>query len=156
MIITKVRTVALDTAFPQHFAYLRTWYGKDVVLIAEIETDKGLVGRGGCHGPAHAVRDAVTAMTPWLIGANPLKPTLLRQTLYARLRECGQKGTREGLTGIYAALWEVKDKYHLLCNAPAAWSTRLAKEAQGCFEQDFPRAAIGSRWPEHAPEHSLA
>src|SRR5438128_602039 len=46
MIITKVRTVALDAAFPQNFAYLRSWYGKDVTLIAEIETDKGLVGRG--------------------------------------------------------------------------------------------------------------
>ena len=157
MIITKVRAVALDAAFPPHFAYLRTWYSKEAVLIAEIETDKGLIGRGGCHGPAHAVREAVTAMTPWLIGANPLKPTLLRQALYARLHECGQKGAREALTGIYTALWDVKDKYHLLCGAPAAWSARLAKEAQAGFEQGHAKAVvIEPRRPEHASEHAFA
>jgi hypothetical protein len=98
-------------------------------------------------------------MTPWLIGANTLRPTVLRQALYARLRDSGQIGAHEGLTGIYTALWDVKDKYHLLCSAPAAWSARLAKEALAvpavidCSERDLPKPAptvIGSRWREYS------
>lgn len=127
MIITRVRACAIEVAFPQPFAYLRKWYEKGTAIIVEIETDRGLIGRGGCQGPARAAAEAITTMTPWLIGQNPLQPTLLRQSIYARLG--GDLGLGKGLTGIYAALWEIKDKQHLLSITPAAWSGRLIRDS---------------------------
>ena len=135
MIITKVGACAIETAFPQPFAYLRKWYDKHTTIIVEIETDRGLIGRGGCCGPAQAVTEAIKTITPWLMGQNPLQATALRQAIYAR--SCGQQGMGESLTGIYAALWDIKDKHHLLSITPAAWSGRLV-----------PRAAERASWPQ--------
>ena len=148
MVITKVRASTIEAAFPQPLAYLRTWYDRRTAIIVEIETDKGLIGRGGCHGPVEPAANAIATMTPWLVGENPLCPTLLRQSIYARLDGCRRAGIREALTGIYAALWDIKDKQQLLSNAPAAWSAHFAKEAQHLplpaerFEQKLPNPAM--------------
>ena len=135
MIVTKLRACAIETAFPQPFAYLRKWYDKRTTIIVEIETDRGLIGRGGCCGPAQTTMEAIKTITPWLVGQSPLQPTVLRQAIYAQLS--GEAGVTEALTGIYTALWDIKDKHHQLSITPAAWSGRLV-----------PRAAEQASWPQ--------
>ena len=125
MIITKVRACAIEAAFPKPFAYLRKWYDKRTTIILEIETDKGLAGRGGCQGQAGAVMQAIALMTPWLVGEDPLRPSHLRQAIHARL--AGQDDAGYALSGVYAALWDIKDKHHLLSITPAAWSGRIIR-----------------------------
>ena len=157
MIITKVRTSTIEAAFPQPLAYLRTWYDKRTAIIVEIETDKGLIGRGGCHGPVEPAANAIATMTPWLVGENPLRPTLLRQSIYARLDGCRRAGVREALTSIYAALWDITDKQQLLSNAPAAWSAHFAMKARLLppaepIEKELPKPAmIGIAACSHRP-----
>jgi D-galactarolactone cycloisomerase len=81
-------------------------------MLVEIETDQGLTGWGECYGPARMTAAVVNAVAPWLIGENPRRTEYLWQTIYARLRDHGQKGiVIEGLSGIDIALWDIKGKY---------------------------------------------
>jgi D-galactarolactone cycloisomerase len=112
MIITKVRTHVLEARLSQPFAYSRAWYDRRTAMLVEIETDQGLIGWGECYGPARMTAAVVNAVAPWLIGENPLRTEYLWQTIYARLRDHGQKGiVIEGLSGIDIALWDIKGKY---------------------------------------------
>jgi D-galactarolactone cycloisomerase len=112
MIITGVRTHVLEARLSQPFAYSRAWYDRRTAMLVEIETDQGLIGWGECYGPAPMTAAVVNAVAPWLIGENPLRSEYLWQTIYARLRDHGQKGiVIEGLSGIDIALWDIKGKY---------------------------------------------
>ena len=112
MIITGVRTHVLEARLSQPFAYSRAWYDRRTAMLVEIETDQGLIGWGECYGPARMTAAVVNAVAPWLIGENPLRTEYLWQTIYARLRDHGQKGiVIEGLSGIDIALWDIKGKY---------------------------------------------
>ena len=54
----------------------------------------------------------VASVAPWLIGEDPLRTDFLWQTIYARLRDHGQKGVViQGLSGIDIALWDIKGKH---------------------------------------------
>ena len=81
-------------------------------MLVEIETDNGLIGWGECYGPARMTAAVVDGVAPWLIGEDPLRTDLLWQTIYARLRDHGQKGVViQGLSGIDIALWDIKGKH---------------------------------------------
>jgi D-galactarolactone cycloisomerase len=54
----------------------------------------------------------VESVAPWLIGEDPLRTDHLWRTIYARLRDHGQKGVViQGLSGIDIALWDIKGKH---------------------------------------------
>jgi D-galactarolactone cycloisomerase len=102
----------LSAKLSEPFAYSRAWYDTRMAMIVEIETDSGLIGWGECYGPAWITAAAVRTMAPWLIGQDPLRGDDLWRTLYARLRDHGQKGAViEGLSGIDIALWDIKGKH---------------------------------------------
>jgi D-galactarolactone cycloisomerase len=112
MKITRVRTHILKAALSQPFAYSRAWYDTRMAMVVEIETDQGLTGWGECYGPARITAAAVETMAPWLIGQDPLRTDFLWQTIYANLRDHGQKGVViQGLSGIDIALWDIKGKH---------------------------------------------
>jgi D-galactarolactone cycloisomerase len=112
MIITSVRTHILEAPLSQPFAYSRAWYDTRTAMLVEIETDKGLVGWGECYGPARMTSAVVKSIAPWLVGEDPLRSDHLWQTIYARLRDHGQKGVViQGLSGIDIALWDIKGKH---------------------------------------------
>ena len=112
MKITAVRTHILEAALSQPFAYSRAWYDTRTAMLVEIETDAGLIGWGECYGPARITAAVVQSVAPWLIGADPLRTDFIWQTIYARLRDHGQKGVViEGLSGIDIALWDIKGKH---------------------------------------------
>ena len=111
MKITHVRAHVLEATLSQPFAYSRAWYDTRTAMLVEIETDEGLVGWGECYGPALMTAAVVRSVAPWLVGQDPLRTDVLWQTIYARLRDHGQKGVViQGLSGIDIALWDIKGK----------------------------------------------
>jgi D-galactarolactone cycloisomerase len=142
MKITKVSTHVLEAALPEAFAYSRAWYASRMAMIVEIETDAGLVGWGECYGPAWITAAVVKSVSPWLLGADPLRTDWLWQETYARLRDHGQKGVViQGLSGIDIALWDIKGKHfgvpaHRLMGGPLrtevrAYATGLYRRPTG-------------------------
>ncbi|MFT4116406.1 mandelate racemase/muconate lactonizing enzyme family protein [Bradyrhizobium sp.] len=111
MKITAIRTHILQAGLSQPFAYSRAWYDTRTAMLVEIETDDGLTGWGECYGPARMTAAVVDSVAPWLIGEDALRTDVLWQTVYARLRDHGQKGVViQGLSGIDIALWDIKGK----------------------------------------------
>ena len=112
MKITHIRSHVLEARLSEPFAYSRAWYDTRTAHIVEIETDQGLVGWGECYGPARMTAAVVESVAPWLIGEDPLRTDHLWRTIYARLRDHGQKGVViQGLSGIDIALWDIKGKH---------------------------------------------
>src|ERR1041384_6974712 len=130
MKITRVRTHLLQAALSQPFAYSRAWYDTRTAMLVEIETDAGLTGWGECYGPARMTAAVVEAVTPWLIGEDPLRTEALWRMVYARLRDHGQKGVViQSLSGIDIALWDIKGKHfgvptHRLMGGPLRTEVR--------------------------------
>lgn len=142
MIITDVRTHILQAKLSQPFAYSRAWYDTRTAMVVEIETDQGLIGWGECYGPASITAAVVDSVAPWLVGEDPLRTDFLWQTIYARLRDHGQKGVViQGLSGIDIALWDIKGKHfgvpvHRLMGGPLrtevqAYATGLYRRKSG-------------------------
>src|SRR6516162_8202152 len=142
MIIRNIRTHVLAAPLSQPFAYARAWYDTRTAMLVEIETDSGLVGWGECYGPARVNSAVVKEIAPWLIGEDPLRTDHLWQSVYARLRDHGQKGiVIQGLSGIDIALWDIKGKHfgvpvHQLLggaarNEVAAYATGLYRRKSG-------------------------
>jgi D-galactarolactone cycloisomerase len=112
MKIAKVRTHILEAALSQPFAYSRAWYDRRTAMVVEIETDDGLTGWGECYGPARMTAAVVDTVGAGLIGEDPLRTDVIWQTVYAQLRDHGQKGVViQGLSGIDIALWDIKGKH---------------------------------------------
>ncbi|WP_063691405.1 mandelate racemase/muconate lactonizing enzyme family protein [Bradyrhizobium stylosanthis] len=154
MKITGIRTHILEARLSQPFAYSRAWYDTRTAMLVEIETDAGLTGWGECYGPARMTSAVVQTIAPWLIGEDPLRSDVLWQTIYARLRDHGQKGVViQGLSGIDIALWDIKGKhfgvpaYLLLGGAArkqvAAYATGLYRRKTGDPRKYLPEEAAG-------------
>lgn len=154
MKITKVRTHILEAKLSQPFAYSRAWYDTRTAMLVEIETDAGLTGWGECYGPARMNAAVVANIASWLIGEDPLRTDVLWQTIYARLRDHGQKGVViQGLSGIDIALWDIKGKhfgvpaYQLLGGAARteiqAYATGLYRRKSGDPFKYLPEEAAG-------------
>jgi D-galactarolactone cycloisomerase len=142
MIIKAIRTHILTAPLSQPFAYARAWYDTRTAMLVEIETDSGLVGWGECYGPARVNSAVVKEIAPRLIGEDPLRTDHLWQSVYARLRDHGQKGVViQGLSGIDIALWDIKGKHfgvpaHRLLGGPLrsevrAYATGLYRRKSG-------------------------
>src|SRR3954463_10658528 len=111
MIITAVRTHVLEAKLSQPFAYSRAWYDTRTAMVVEIETDTGLTGWGECYGPARITAASSKVSHRGWSARTLLRTDVLWQTIYARLRDHGQKGVViQGLSGIDIALWDIKGK----------------------------------------------
>jgi D-galactarolactone cycloisomerase len=154
MKITKVRTHILEAKLSQPFAYSRAWYDTRTAMLVEIETDAGLTGWGECYGPARMTSAVVNSVASWLVGEDPLRTDVLWQTIYARLRDHGQKGVViQGLSGIDIALWDIKGKHfgvpaHQLLGGAArkevqAYATGLYRRRSGDPLKYLPEEAAG-------------
>ncbi|MBR0824429.1 mandelate racemase/muconate lactonizing enzyme family protein [Bradyrhizobium manausense] len=152
MIITAIRTHILEAKLSQPFAYSRAWYDTRTAMLVEIETGDGLTGWGECYGPARMTAAVVNAVAPWLIGEDPLRTEYLWRTIYARLRDHGQKGVViEGLSGIDIALWDIKGKHFgvpvhrlmggALRNEVKAYATGLYRRKSGEPQRYLPEEA---------------
>ncbi|MGY8708784.1 mandelate racemase/muconate lactonizing enzyme family protein [Bradyrhizobium sp. 18BD] len=154
MKIINIRTHILEARLSQPFAYSRAWYDTRTAMLVEIETDAGLTGWGECYGPARMTASVVNSVASWLIGEDPLRTDVLWQTIYARLRDHGQKGiVIQGLSGIDIALWDIKGKHfgvpaHQLLGGAArrevqAYATGLYRRKSGDPLKYLPEEAAG-------------
>ena len=154
MRITRVRTHVLQAKLSQPFAYSRAWYDTRTAMLVEVETDTGLTGWGECYGPARMTATVVDNIAPWLVGEDPLRNDVLWQTIYARLRDHGQKGVViQGLSGVDIALWDIKGKHfgvpaHQLLGGAArkevrAYATGLYRRKSGDPRDYLPTEAAG-------------
>jgi len=142
MKIARLKSHVLEARLSQPFAYSRAWYDTRTAHVVEIETDQGVIGWGECYGPARMTAAVVESVAPWLIGEDPLRTDVIWRTVYARLRDHGQKGVViQGLSGIDIALWDIKGKHlgvpvHQLLggaarNEVAAYATGLYRRKSG-------------------------
>ncbi|EJA5030408.1 mandelate racemase/muconate lactonizing enzyme family protein [Salmonella enterica] len=154
MRIKDIRTHILSAKLNAPFAYSRAWYDTRTAMIVEIETDTGLIGWGECYGPAIMTEAVVRGVSPWLIGADPMRSDFLWENIYARLRDHGQKGlVIEGLSGIDIALWDIRGKHfscpsHQLLGGTMrddvqAYATGLYRRHEGNPLNYLPKEAAG-------------
>ncbi|MEF3306119.1 galactonate dehydratase [Paenibacillus sp. GYB003] len=86
-------------------------------LFLKIETDEGITGWGEpvVEGKADTVRAAVTEMSDYLIGKDPMRIEDLFQVLYRGGFYRGGPILSSAISGIEQALWDIKGKFY---NAP--------------------------------------
>lgn len=86
-------------------------------LFLKIETDEGISGWGEpvVEGKADTVHAAVTEMSEYLIGKDPMRIEDLFQVLYRGGFYRGGPILSSAISGIEQALWDIKGKYY---NAP--------------------------------------
>lgn len=104
----------LDPA--HHRAYGQGWLRQRSAVLAEVETDDGVVGWGESYdngsGPSAAVRAMIEyGYAPIIVGANPLDTDVLWERCYHAFKDHGRKGIAiEALSAIDIALWDLKGK----------------------------------------------
>lgn len=97
---------------PDRFDSAFSTFTERATCLVEIETDAGIVGWGECLGPNQVNAAIVRAMTPLLIGRNPLEIEPIWFSLYAAFRDQGQRGaTMTAQSGIDIALWDIAGKH---------------------------------------------
>lgn len=83
-------------------------------LFLKVETDEGLVGWGEpvIEGKADTVRAAVEEMSPYILGADPMRIEDLFQVLYRGGFYRGGPILSSAISGIEQALWDIKGKFY--------------------------------------------
>ena len=86
-------------------------------LFLKVETDAGLVGWGEpvVEGRAHTVATAVSELSDYLVGQDPLQIEKHWQAMYRGAFYRGGPILMSAIAGVDQALWDIKGKYH---NAP--------------------------------------
>ncbi len=83
-------------------------------LFVKVSTDEGLCGWGEpiVEGRADTVKACVEELTPYLIGANPMRIEDLFQVMYRCGFYRGGPVLTSALSGIEQALWDIKGKFY--------------------------------------------
>ncbi len=141
MKITAIHTHRLTQALDgdERFDSAFSTFTERAACLVEIETDAGITGWGECLGPTAVNAAIVQAMTPALIGRDPLMIEPIWFDLYAAWRDQGQRGaTVTAQSGIDIALWDIAGKHY---GVPV--HTLLG----GAFRADVPAYATGGFRP---------
>lgn len=126
----------LEAPFHSSFSTFRDRWA----CLVEIACDDGTIGWGECLGPAGPNAAVVEAMTPLVLGRNPLDIEPIWTTLYNQFRDQGQRGlTVTALSGIDIALWDIAGKHfgvpvHVL--GGGAFRTEVPAYATGGFAME--------------------
>ena len=165
MKITKVTVHVLDCPLETPFAFSQGWVGSRSATLVEVETDTGLSGWGeafsqGLEPPQIAAATITHALTPLIMGSNPLDTEVLWHRMYHQTRDYGRTGSViAAISAIDIALWDIAGQHYqqpvsqLLGGAfrdnvqpyatgfyrlqGQAESTRLAEEALAHYERGF-------------------
>ena len=118
MKITGIRTHVLKSPLSQPFAFSQGWVATRSATLVEISTDSGPVGWGeafaqGLEAPEISAAAIEHALTPLLIGADPLEIEVLWHRMYHRTRDFGRKGSVvAAISAIDIALWDIAGKHY--------------------------------------------
>lgn len=113
MKIVDVRIHPLRTELTQPFAFSQGWVRHRSATIVEVITDTGLTGWGeafaqGLEPPQIAAAVIGSALTPLVLGANPLDTEVLWHRMYHATRDYGRKGSvMAAISAVDMALWDL-------------------------------------------------
>jgi len=118
MKITKVSVHVLDCPLQTPFAFSQGWVGSRSATLVEIETDTGLRGWGeafsqGLEPPQIAAATVTHALTPLIIGSNPLDTEVLWHRMYHQTRDYGRSGSViAAISAVDIALWDIAGQHY--------------------------------------------
>ncbi len=139
MKISEVHTHVLRHTLDQQFQSAYSTFTDRWACLVEIVCDDGTVGWGECLGPSSANAAVVQAMTPLLLGRDPLEIEPIWLELYNQFRDQGQRGLIiTAISGIDIALWDIAGKHF---NAP------VHVLLGGAFRKEIPAYATGGFRP---------
>lgn len=118
MKITAIDVFVLKTELEQPFAFSQGWVTQRAATLVRVTTDSGLVGWGeaftqGLEPPEISAAVIEHALTPIVIGKNPLDTSVLWHKMYNQTRDYGRKGSViAGISAIDIALWDITGKFY--------------------------------------------
>lgn len=121
MKISDVSVFVLKTPLDEPFAFSQGWVTQRSATLVKITTDNGLKGWGeafaqGLEPPEIAAAAIEHAFKPMVLGQNPLDTAVLWQSMVARSRDFGRKGSVvSAISAVDIALWDICGKFY---NAP--------------------------------------
>jgi D-galactarolactone cycloisomerase len=112
MKIEAVDTFVLRHDLAEPFGYSQAWYHARTAMLVRITAEDGTTGWGEAYGPPEPSAAIVRhVLAPLLLGADPLATLPLWESMYARLRDYGQKGfALHAISAVDIALWDLKGK----------------------------------------------
>lgn len=118
MKISSVDIFVLSTPLDTPFAFSQGWVNRRSATLVRITTDNGIVGWGeafaqGLEPPQIAATVIEHALTPLLLGKNPLETSVLWQSMYAQTRDYGRKGSVvSAISAVDTALWDIAGHFY--------------------------------------------
>ena len=118
MKITGIRTHILKSPLTQPFAFSQGWVPTRSATLVEVTTDSGPVGWGeafaqGMEAPEISAAAIEHALTPLLLGADPLDIEVIWHRMYHGTRDYGRKGSvSAAISAIDIALWDISGKHY--------------------------------------------
>jgi D-galactarolactone cycloisomerase len=144
MKITAIHIYILESALDLPFAFSQGWVTKRSATLVEVVTDQGISGWGeafnqGLEPPQIAAAVIEHALTPLVMGANPMDVEVLWHKMYHATRDYGRKGSvMAAISAIDIALWDIAGKsygvpIHQLFGG--AFRTRVQVYATGFYRR---------------------
>ncbi len=118
MKIATVDCFVLSTDLETPFAFSQGWVHRRSATLVRITTDDGICGWGeafaqGLEPPQIAAAVIEHALTPLVLGKNPLDTAVLWQSMYTKTRDYGRKGSViSAISAIDTALWDICGHYY--------------------------------------------
>jgi D-galactarolactone cycloisomerase len=118
MKIVEVKIHPLRTPLETPFAFSQGWVRARSATLVEVITDEGITGWGeafaqGLEPPQIAAAVIGSALTPVVMGQDPLDTEVLWHRMYHASRDYGRKGSViAGISAIDMALWDIAGKAH--------------------------------------------
>ncbi len=118
MKITSVKVHVLQSPLSQPFAFSQGWVNRRSATLVEVCTDTGVTGWGeafaqGLEPPQIAASVIEHALTPLVMGSDPLETEVLWHRMYHQSRDYGRKGSViAGISAIDMALWDIAGQYY--------------------------------------------
>ena len=118
MKITSVKVHVLQSPLSQPFAFSQGWVHRRSATLVEVCTDTGVTGWGeafaqGLEPPQIAASVIEHALTPLVLGSDPLATEVLWHRMYHQSRDYGRKGSViAGISAIDMALWDIAGQHY--------------------------------------------
>jgi len=114
--ITAVDVFILKTPLEEPFAFSQGWVKQRAATLVRISTEDNISGWGeafcqGLEPPEISAAVIQHALTPLILGADPLQRSVLWHSMYVNTRDYGRKGSVvAAISAIDTALWDLAGK----------------------------------------------
>lgn len=118
MKISEIDVFVVKAPLDKPFAFSQGWVHQRAATLVRVTTDSGIQGWGeaftqGLEPPEIAAAAVSYALVPVVMGKDALSPAVLWQSMYARTRDFGRKGSvMSAISAIDIALWDIAGKHY--------------------------------------------